>query len=1378
MDIFKKKRTLIIGALFIMLLSLFGLTYAFFNANVIGDGKDIVVVGGSLSLHFEDGSEMTIDDAYPGDKIEKIFTVTNTGTLPTSYTMWWKDLTNTFINDELVMSLECTSYKEIDGEKVVNGTCSGLNETVIGTDSSFPIKSNIQIESGIIHEYKLIILFKEMGIIQNYNMNKSFGGTINIKEYFHNETNIPVLESYDMTNKDLVAKVSDTGYIVEYAITDASVTSADDVTWTTIERTSVLDINQVIEDYDIKIWVKNNAGNIMCEDLTPQISLVVKPNGGTWNGSTGDQTYNFAYSQTLNIPNPTREGYTFNDWSLVGSESKLTGTTFTAGIENTTLTANWTINEYTLTVNPNGGKYNNSTSNTTYTLDYKESQNISIPEREGYTFTGWSISSNKAQLSTNVLTIGSENCTLTANWNVNSYEYTVKHNKMNISGSGYTTAESSTANANYGDVISPDVKTYAGFTSPSKKSITIGTGDNIVEYNYTRNQYTLTIDANGGTYSGNTSVQMYYEATTTISTPEREGYTFTGWSVSGGELTNSTTFKMSDAQHSSLTATWQVNNYPWIAYHNKMNVSGSGYTLVDADTASGSAGFGSKVTPELKTYTGFTSPSSKEITIVADSNPPTKNVVNYNYSRNKYNLTINPNGGTYNSSTSNSTVNMYYEAQTTLSTPDRTGYTFTGWSENAGTLNGNTFTMSEAKASTVTAGWSVNQYPYVVYHRQMNVDGNGYTVVAADTVSGNADYGSEITGTIKTYTGFTSPTTTQKIIIDVDTDEYNKNVITYDYTRNKYGLTIDANGGTYSGNNPGELYYEQTVTIANPTRTGYNFGGWTKSGGGSLSGTTFTGGTSATTLTASWNAITSTVTLNGNGATTNGSSSVTATYDGGVTTITVPTKTSYTLDGWYTAASGGTKVINADGTLVASVSGYTNASSKWIGLSNVTLYAHWQATNPIAQIGTNTYASLADAINAVPADNSKVIVTMAANSSSGATIPANKNVELALNSKTITGNITNNGTLTISGSGTVRNTTAASTSPVINNTNSLTISGGTYSTNSTSAALINNSKTLNMSSGTLTHTGSICVFNNTAGTLTVTGGSITGPCYITSSAGSTATHATASFTDNNMNAISSISGTQTFSSGSLSIIAKTGNDTTNIHEGEFTVQSGGQLNISGGTLTSSGTYVEDGGIWSIYVVSGGTLNYTGGTFNCNNGASCIRNYGTATISNLTLKCETTESELSYTCLTNWGNMSIKGSTKVTSNYRTLLGQRANTVTFEGSPQFLHNSGTGTIYALVTSQGGKITINSGTFSSSVDSPALLFAGGSADIYAGTFTTGYNYLVAVTGASDVVRVYGGTFQNNSSGHPTIYNAAGTFSASGATIRNNGGGRTYYK
>ena len=44
-------------------------------------------------------------------------------------------------------------------------------------------------------------------------------------------------------------------------------------------------------------------------------------------------------------------------------------------------------------------------------------------------------------------------------------------------------------------------------------------------------------------------------------------------------------------------------------------------------------------------------------------------------------------------------------------------------------------------------------------------------------------------------------------------------------------------------------------------------------------------------------------------------------------TIPTTTKAGYTFKGWYTAASGGTQVIDASGVVQASVSGWTNANN-------------------------------------------------------------------------------------------------------------------------------------------------------------------------------------------------------------------------------------------------------------------------------------------------------------------------------------------------------------------------------------------------------------------------------------------------------------------
>ena len=67
------------------------------------------------------------------------------------------------------------------------------------------------------------------------------------------------------------------------------------------------------------------------------------------------------------------------------------------------------------------------------------------------------------------------------------------------------------------------------------------------------------------------------------------------------------------------------------------------------------------------------------------------------------------------------------------------------------------------------------------------------------------------------------------------------------------------------------------------------------------------------------------------------------TQETGSTAATIgATRTGYTLSGWYTAASGGTKVLDASGNGTGTaVTNYTNASKQWVMTADQTLYAGW-----------------------------------------------------------------------------------------------------------------------------------------------------------------------------------------------------------------------------------------------------------------------------------------------------------------------------------------------------------------------------------------------------------------------------------------------------
>lgn len=152
----------------------------------------------------------------------------------------------------------------------------------------------------------------------------------------------------------------------------------------------------------------------------------------------------------------------------------------------------------------------------------------------------------------------------------------------------------------------------------------------------------------------------------------------------------------------------------------------------------------------------------------------------------------------------------------------------------------------------------------------------------------------------------------------------------------------------------------RTVTLGQvPDKTGYNPNGWKIGGTSYAAGANYTL-TDDATADAQWTAKIYNVTLNkGTKGTANGSA--TATYDSKTLSITthVGTPAGYTLEGYYTANEGGSKVCDANGTLVANVDGYTGASGNWTKDGDAMLYAHW-TPNTTTPYTVNHYQQNAD----------------------------------------------------------------------------------------------------------------------------------------------------------------------------------------------------------------------------------------------------------------------------------------------------------------------------------------------------------------------------------------------------------------------------------
>ena len=153
-----------------------GLSYAFFSQTITGNdvAETINVTTTELKLNFTDGKYIELKEAMPGDFVTKTFNVENTGTEIGYYKINWQEFNNKIDNDELQVEFTCKSYKG----STESGTCSNLTrEAAYNRD----LKSNIEIASGIRHEYTLKLTFMDTNQNQNENQGKSFSGVLRVE---------------------------------------------------------------------------------------------------------------------------------------------------------------------------------------------------------------------------------------------------------------------------------------------------------------------------------------------------------------------------------------------------------------------------------------------------------------------------------------------------------------------------------------------------------------------------------------------------------------------------------------------------------------------------------------------------------------------------------------------------------------------------------------------------------------------------------------------------------------------------------------------------------------------------------------------------------------------------------------------------------------------------------------------------------------------------------------------------------------------------------------------------------------------------------------------------------------------------------------------
>ena len=196
--------------------------------------------------------------------------------------------------------------------------------------------------------------------------------------------------------------------------------------------------------------VKDSEGFLIykytsCESM--EVPFYAELNGGITSQKFETKYYD---STILELLTPTKENASFKGWEVVKGNSVLDGNKLIIGDTETILWAKWESWPL-LTVNLNGGS-----TTQVFKEAYISGSNIILesPTREGYTFTGWT--SGNALVSGNILTMGTKDATLTANWKINNYDIT-----YNLNGG---TLENKPSSGEYKEVITINNPIRVGYT--------------------------------------------------------------------------------------------------------------------------------------------------------------------------------------------------------------------------------------------------------------------------------------------------------------------------------------------------------------------------------------------------------------------------------------------------------------------------------------------------------------------------------------------------------------------------------------------------------------------------------------------------------------------------------------------------------------------------------------------------------------------------------------------------------------------------------------------------------------------------------------------------------------------------------------------------
>ena len=492
---------------------------------------------------------------------------------------------------------------------------------------------------------------------------------------------------------------------------------------------------------------------------------------------------------------------------------------------------------------------------------------------EGYHFTKWT---DGRQANPRTALILHDTAFASANFEINTYNIIAKAKNGKVEISGERNADST---FNHGTniilkAIPFENHHFMGWNDGNTAKLRQFTikSDTTFEALFAIDSFNIKLQAKNGMVAGEGVYPYGTEIEISATADTAAGYHFVNWS----DNIDDNPRKLTVTENLELTANFAINTYA-LTY----KVDGEIFGDVETVEYGAPLTLRDSLVKEGYTFSGWSA--------IPETMPKNNVTVTGSWSINQYTITFKSDTNVV-----YTTVKQDYNTAFDMpkEEPVKTGYTFKGWSD--------TLTTIPAKDTTITAKWEINKY-------KVTFDTDGGSEIAAIEQDYNTAF--DMLKNVPTKTGYTFKgwSDTLTAIPAKDT------TITAKWEIEKYKIEFDNNGGALAENVTNQAEYtieSKDITLAEPSRIGYEFEGWEGTGltGPTKNVTIAKGSTGDRTYTAKWEIENYEITYTlGNNASWASGCNPTVSYNYETETVTLPTSqniacASHTFVGWVDAA--------------------------------------------------------------------------------------------------------------------------------------------------------------------------------------------------------------------------------------------------------------------------------------------------------------------------------------------------------------------------------------------------------------------------------------------------------------------------------------------